>query len=377
MLEGYLNIGKSIRFCANELGMNSSSIHGEIKRNSLTSVEYTTGKVKGLWNSKAYVSQAQNKYYYSGNIADFKARRRRLIANQCHCKLTSENTPLSKAIERCLKKHWSPEQIANVLKLGLLHVDGVKQRVKIAVQSIYTWIYSVRKDLQQYLRRNKRYRHNGEYYANKKRRKELQAERGIERRPLVVDKRTRIGDWEGDTVLGNNNGSTGRIITLVERKTGYLLAKILHPLTSEQNRLSDIDKECERLTMSLRFADGTAELFSKQIKGHYLKTLTLDNGSENASFEWIERYVPGLNIYFANPYHSWERGSNENTNGLLRQYFPKGTDFRDITQDDLDRAVNEINNRPRKRLGWKSPKQKMWQNAALKSQKSVAIGIRI
>ena len=244
-------------------------------------------------------------------------------------------------------------------------MSGIKKKIIIAVQTIYDWIYRFHKELTRYLRHNRGYRHNRQYYINKSKRKERQQEKGIDKRPSVVDNRARIGDFEGDTVLGKNHGATGRIGTLTERRTGYLIAFILPPLTREQAGLPEDEKELYRLTMGMRFADKATRSLRTKIKPKYLKTLTLDNGSENNGFEWIERGIPSLEVFFAHPYHSWERGTNENTNGLLRQYFPKGMDFREITQEMLDKAVAEINNRPRKRLGWKSPQEKMWQNAAL------------
>ena len=125
------------------------------------------------------------------------------------------------------------------------------------------------------------------------------------------------------------------------------------------------EKELNRLTMSMRFADEASYALKTKIKARCLHTLTLDNGTENNGYEWIERDIPRLKVYFAHPYHSWERGTNENTNGLLRQYFPKGMDFSKITQAMLDKAVTEINNRPRKCLNWMSPREKMSQNHAL------------
>ena len=137
------------------------------------------------------------------------------------------------------------------------------------------------------------------------------------------------------------------------------------PLTAREQALPEDEKELNRLTMSIRFADEASYALRKKIKTRCLHTLTLDNGTENNGYEWIERDIPCLKVYFAHPYHSWERGTNENTNGLLRQYFPKGMDFRKITQAMLDKAVTEINNRPRKCLNWMSPREKMSQNHAL------------
>lgn len=260
---------------------------------------------------------------------------RRCKANIKHLKLTSENTPLSLAIERLIKRRWSPEQISHCMKLGRVKVNGDSPKIIIAVQTIYDWIYRFHKELKKFLRHIRGYRHNREYYINKKKRKERQLEKGIDNRPEIVIKRQRIGDFEGDTMVGKDHGATGRIGTLVDRRTRYLIAFLLPPLTLHEQAMPEDEKEL------------------------------LDNGTENNGYEWIERDIPCLKVYFAHPYHSWERGTNENTNGLLRQYFPKGMDFSKITQAMLDKAVTEINNRPRKCLNWMSPREKMSQNHAL------------
>lgn len=367
-LEGYLDDGLSILSCSKRLDKNPSSVHEEIKRNKLTNKELSRHFVVGL-GVRGSISQPKNKYNYLGEIANAKARKRRSEANRLHPKLTKDDTPLTLAITRLLKKRWSPEQISNRLKMGKVTIGGAKGRIVIAVQTIYDWIYAFHTELKKFLRHNRGYRHNRQYYINKKRRKERQVEKGIDSRPEIVKERVRIGDFEGDTVLGKDHGATGRIGTLVDRKTRYLIAFLLPPLTKEQQDLPEDEKELLRITMGMRFADGAARALRTKLKSKFLHTLTLDNGTENNGFEWIERKIPDFAVYFAHPYHSWERGTNENTNGLLRQYFPKGMDFRKITQEDLDRAVNEINNRPRKCLGWKSPQEKMWQNAAIKANK--------
>lgn len=363
-LEGFLDEGKSILECAKLLDKNPSSIHAEIKRNALSLSEISCHRVIGYGKS-IKVPTPKNKYHYLGEAANHKALRRRAIANSARLRITAEDTELSLAITRLLKKRWSPEQISACLKLGKVLIAGTRKCIVIAVQTIYDWIYRFHKELKKYLRHNRGYRHNRQYYINKEKREARQKEKGIDKRPKKVDRRLRIGDFEGDTVLGKNHGATGRIGTLTDRKTGYLVAFLLPPLTKRQAALPEDEKELYRLTMGMRFADGTVRSLRAKIKPKYFHTLTLDNGTENNGYEWIERGIPSLKVYFAHPYHSWERGTNENTNGLLRQYFPKGMDFREITQEMLDKAVAEINNRPRKRLGWKSPQEKMWQNAAL------------
>ena len=324
-LEGFLDEGKPITKCAELLEKNPSSVHGEIKRNALTLEEADKHYITGLGNP-ASVSTPKNKYRYLGEVANRKAKKRRAEINHCHLKLTAAETALTTTITRLLKKHWSPEQISASLRLGKIIISGSRKKIIIAVQTIYDWIYRFHKELMRYLRHNRGYRHNRQYYINKEKRKERQLQKGIDKRPEVVNKRTRIGDFEGDTVLGKDHGATGRIGTLTERKTGYLVAFLLPPLTKEQAALPEDEKELYRLTMGMRFADGAAKSLLDKLKPKYLKTLTLDNGTENNGFEWIERALPQMKVYFARPYHSWERGTNENTNGLLRQYFPKKMD---------------------------------------------------
>ncbi len=194
-----------------------------------------------------------------------------------------------------------------------------------------------------YLRRQKsRYRAR---YGTRIREKqhELERKRRIDQRPEVINERTRIGDWEGDTVRGN--GSSGHIITYVERKSGYLVAgKVKHATAENINAF-------------------TIKNFKKLPKEKRL-SITYDNGSEFSGYDSIEEQT-GMIAYFAFPYHSWERGTNENTNGLLRQFFPKKMWFNTVTQEQLDKVVRLINNRPRKRLNYLTPYEIFKKNCVL------------
>ena len=361
-LEGFLDSGMSISSIAQSLQKTPASIYGEIKRNRLSLEEYTDCRVT---HSNRLTKRPINRYRYSGSSANLKAARRRFTANQYRRKLDGDDTVLSQIIIKKLRKRWSPEQISGALRKGRIKLKGKKVFIIIAVQTIYDWIYRYHKELKKYLRHIRGYRHNRQYYINKYARNAKTMLRNISTRPSVVEERSRIGDWEGDTVLGKSHGATGRIGTLVERKTGYLVAFLLPPLSKDQAILPEDEKELARITMNMRFADGTVKAFRRRVIPKRVKTLTLDNGSENTGFEWIERAMPQTAVYFANPYHSWERGTNENTNGLLRQYFPKSMDFRKITPEMLDKAVTEINNRPRKRLNYRSPAYCMYHKNAL------------
>ena len=161
----------------------------------------------------------------------------------------------------------------------------------------------------------------------------------IEERPVEVEKKERIGDWEGDTIVGKDKS---HILTHVDRKSGFGMA----------------DKLARGLAELTRRA--TQERFSRISKSKK-HTITYDNGTTFAGHELTERKT-GIDIYFANPYHSWERGCNENWNGLLRQFFPKKLSFANIEQKDIEKAVRLINNRPRKRLNYRTPAEVFKEN---------------
>jgi len=210
--------------------------------------------------------------------------------------------------------------------------------LSVCAQTIYDWIYTARKDLVQYLHcRKGKYRRTRQARLRKEKRAVLAAPRNIASRPKHIEARKTYGHWEGDTVHGS--GKSGYIATFVERKSGYLTAQVLAPDQYSSSGFAAATKQC-----------------MSRIPAKYCKTMTLDNGPEMKAPETIER-TTGARVYYANPYHSWERGTNENTNGLLRYFFPKKSSFKGMTQEDLDLAVKLINTRPRKRLNWRSPEQ--------------------
>lgn len=258
-----------------------------------------------------------------------KAARR--AANQQHRRLHF-GSPLSLYICIRLAKYWSPEQIA-------LHLAKRCQRAAVSFHTIYRWIWNHTKaglaGLHCFLRSPRMRRKYGTKRRGQQR--ELAKKRWIEQRPLGCANRSRYGHWEGDTVLGAKG--SGRLVTLVERKSGYLLAAYI-----PDGHMAS-------------FRDAAAQLLGS-LPERLRRTLTLDNGSEMNEFEAIERRT-GMTVYFAHPYHSWERGSNENTNGLLRQFFPKGSDFTGTTKEQIDLAVNLLNTRPRKRLDAETPEERL------------------
>lgn len=250
--------------------------------------------------------------------------RKEAARRKAHRKKKIDNdTWLKKYVFEKLKLYWSPEQIAGRLR---------RDNVVICHETIYGYIIRNKK-LKKYLRCQKnRYRRR---YGTKKREKqrEYDKKRWIGERPGIVNERARIGDWEGDTIIGRER--TKRILTHVERKSGYLIADKLDVVSAD----IVAEKTIERL-----------RIFPKE-KRH---SITYDNGTEFASHEIIERKTRA-SVYFANPYHSWERGTVENTNGLIRQFFPKRSSFAAITQEGVDRVVKLLNRRPRKRLNYLTP----------------------
>ena len=203
-------------------------------------------------------------------------------------------------------------------------------------ETIYTFIYEVRPELVKYLRRQKnKYRRKRGSQARIERNRVSKIKR-IEGRPAIVETRGRLGDWEGDTVVGKEK--TQRILTYVERRSGYALAEKLDVVTAEI-----VEEKTEKLFLAIPH--------EKRL------TLTRDNGVEFGDLDRLLEERTGMEVYRANPYHSWERGTNENWNGLLRQFFPKGTNFATITSYDVQEAVKLLNNRPRKRLGYMTPRE--------------------
>jgi len=228
-------------------------------------------------------------------------------------------------IDELLRRQWSPEQAAGRLRrLGLLSISH---------ETIYRHVWRDKKDgglLYTHLRgaRKRRRKRYGAYDS----RGRLAGKRMISERPAEVEARERVGHWEADTVMGA--GSKDCVATLVERKTGLVLVGKLADRTARS--LS------RRLTRLIRHSGAPVE------------TVTADNGTEFHGYQSIERRT-GATFYFARPYHSWERGSNENANGLLRQYLPKGQSMAALSQQRCNAIARKLNTRPRKRSGFRTP----------------------
>lgn len=280
---------------------------------------------------------AKNPSGYHAREARLQLKQTRLQANQHHRKLPTSRHLVAVVTSRLLR-HDSPDQIA-----GWLRDSGAKLRV--CAQTIYDWIYTHAQELVVHLHcRKGKYRRTRQSTLRKAFRDRQNSYRSIDARPAHIALRKTYGHWEGDTVVGT--GHSGCIATFVERKSGYLVAVKL-----------------ERGT-ALAFEQAAKRCFAA-IPPRYRRTLTLDNGVEMSNFEAMERQNQ-LRIYFAHPYHSWERGTNENTNGLLRFYFPKKMSFAHVSQEQLDLAVQQLNTRPRKRLGYKTPSQVLHRCGAVR-----------
>lgn len=302
--------GHSRREIARCLGRSASTISREMWRNrSVHDGHYRVDKAQ----SKAMARRSRSR-----KKSRFKASEWTRIAQQ-------------------IRRYWSPKQVAGRRRL--------LRRKPISHETIYRYVRRERLrggDLWRSLRHMSKIgrKHRGSPAT----RGILEGKRHISERPPEVELREEIGHCEGDTVMG----SDGRhcILTLVERVTGYLTIKKLSARNAEQASAA-----LARMVIGLK---------------SWIKTITLDNGTEFHGYKAVENQL-GVKFYFATPYRSWERGSNENTNGLVRQYLPKGTCLKDLTQAQCNWIANELNNRPRERLGFRTPAE------ALRRSRGVAL----
>lgn len=239
-----------------------------------------------------------------------------------------KNKSVYKYVLKKLRSGWSPEQIAGRLKLK----KPDNPYWHIHHETIYRFIYAKEnknKMLFEYLPRKQKRRRKK--YGRKSQRCKIPDRVSIHERPKKVDKRTEFGHWEGDSIVGKNH--KGGIHTEVERKTRFIMAQFVSNLTANQT------------------AKVAASMFTKLPK-QAKKSTTVDNGSEFAEHKKI-----GIKTYFCDPYSSWQKGTNENSNGLIRRYLPKKTDLTKVTQEELNDIIAEINSRPRKCLGFKTAQE--------------------
>jgi len=305
-LQLFIGQGMTVKDISLEQSVHQSTVYRELRRNSIEN-QYISGRAHAKANELRYQSKTRPKQ--SNNI-------------------------LSEYIQKSLEAYYSPEQISGRIKLDF----PSEPKMKVSTETVYTIIYekiSSGINLRPFLRQ-----------GHKKRRKRLSGRdlRGcipnrvmIDARPQIVEEKSRCGDWEGDTIEGALK--QGYIATFVDRKTKLLIARKME------------NKKADTMVYS-------AVKAFKEIPVEFRETLTLDNGKEFAGHLEMAKKL-NLDIFFARPYHSWERGLNEHTNGLLRQFFPKGMSFYDLTHQALAKAVKAINNRPRKILGYRTP-QEVW-----------------
>lgn len=299
-IEAYKKAGKSLTEIADYICKDKSVVSRELKRNS--------DKRNGVY--KADLGQRKTDQRH-------KEKRKKIRLNES----------VKTTIIDYLNQDYSPEQIVGRSKLEAKEI--------VSVECIYQFIWENKKrggKLYKHLRtKGKKYRKRG---ASKDSRGLIANRVDIENRPSIVDKKQRVGDLEIDLVIGKNHH--GALLTINDRATGFLwMGKI------ESKEAHVVEAKLLELLKDLK---------------PLLHTMTSDNGKEFANHQNIANALE-LDYYFAKPYHSWERGANENLNGLVRQYFPKLTNFDSITQAAIDKAVNILNNRPRKRFGFKSPNE--------------------
>lgn len=269
----------------------------------------------------------RNSDYRNGTYRALLAERKAKDRHHVKAKAKRFNAAVQAHVIHYLEQDYSPEQIA-----GRASLEGVKM---VSHERIYQYIWSDKKrggKLYKHLRtKGKRYRKRG---SKKGSRGLINSRIDIDRRPNIVDKKERFGDLEIDLVIGKDH--KGALLTINDRATGLLF-------------MGKIDAK-ESAAVEAK----TIELL-EQWKP-LLHTITSDNGKEFANHQQLSEKLE-IDYYFAKPYHSWERGANENLNGLVRQYFPKKTKFESIAQEEINRVVNTLNNRPRKRFGFKSPNE--------------------
>lgn len=306
--------GYSYHEIGRRLGRSHTSISREIKRNGPT-----------------YAPDAVYWYYFTQPVAEKRRHKARSHHRQNH-------QPLVEYVEDRLRMDWPPEVIAARIRSD--YPDD--ERMRISHETIYRWVYldaSQGGPLHRHLRRQRPRRRRQTRYGSGRR--FIPGRVSIDERPAVVETRQRFGDWEGDTLEGAKG--KGALATHVERKSRYLIAAKLS------------DKKAATMNAQSIAAFQKLPRLMRQ-------TLTVDNGKEFSQFKELESET-GLKVYFADPYAAWQRGTNENTNGLLRFYFPKGTDFLAVMEEELHFILEKVNHRPRKCLNYQTPHEVFFENS--------------
>jgi IS30 family transposase len=292
----FFESGKSRTQIAREIGRSVSTISRELNRNKSPGKNYDPEKAEEL------------------------AKERKQNAHK-HERFTEK---MKKIVEEKIKTGWSPEQVSGYCKkhkVDMVSYETIYQHIRVDKENggmLYKCLRHAKK------RRKK--------YGAEEKRGQIKNKRSIDERPVIVDQKKRVGDWEADTIIGHNH--RGCIVTLVERKTKLTL------MANSKNKKAENVKNC-----IIRLLEPFKNV------SH---TITFDNGKEFAKHEEIEKQL-GIKTYFAHAYSSYERGLNENTNGLIRQYLPKKTDLRNVPDFFLASIVRDLNTRPRKTLDFASP----------------------
>lgn len=309
-LSVFMEQGLSLSEIAKKLGRNKSTISREVSR--CKEIEVYDPSLANY-----------HSFYYQGSRRN-------------HFRKLDQNIRLRKEVLKGLTQRWSPEQISENLKRAY----PKDKSMRISHESIYTYIYvlprgELKKELINLLRQKKKYRRSrkGEYTK----RTTIPELISIEERPKSVEKRSVPGHWEGDLIIGKDHKSA--VGTLVERKTRAL---ILVPLRSKSRSASVVRRAFERAF--------------KKIPKEMRMTLTYDRGTEMCEHKLFSKNTK-MKVYFCHPSSPWQRGTCENTNGLIRDYFPKGTDFSNVALKELKRVQDQLNERPRKALGFRTPKE--------------------
>lgn len=290
--------------CAKELGMDKSSVTREIGRN-----RDSDGVYRGASAHKKHLARRKHA----------KARSKKIV----------HDAELQHYIMQRLCKRDSPEQIAGKMRLK-------NREHAVSHETIYQWIRNEEPALKRHLRRigaKGKYRRRWGTKQREKEREEAKIKR-IDMRPGIVETRERLGDYEGDTIVGKDK--TKRLLTNVDRMSGYGMI----------DKLDKVRMETVHETLKNRF---------ERIPKSKRHTYTYDNGTEIGKEDIELEKKIGMEVYRAYPYHSWERGCNENYNGLVRDFFPKDTDFATVSVQEIRRVERILNNRPRKRLGYLTP----------------------
>ena len=278
--------------------------------------------------SREIASRSRGGIYWA-DLAQFNYIRKR---QKCRPKLKINNDKLVSHFCEEIKNGLSPQEISGRLKLEIKL--GLKTKADyIGYETIYKIIYESdfgkKENLNQYLRRGKK--HRTKQHGRKTKNTLIPNRISIDVRPDIVNQRERIGDWEADSIIYPNKKALN---SLVERKTLITRLSLLNRKTAIETKAAIIN----------------------QLQNLPVETITFDNGSENTLHEEIGQEL-NVDTYFCHPYHSWEKGTNENTNGLVRRYLPRGKSIDGLTQIDIDDIAEELNNRPRKKLGYFTPNE--------------------